>query len=87
MNMPEAMMKELIETKVAFIERTGIKAIELKPGYVKLSAPIKGNEKIVDAISLYDKSPLDSMMFGSESQGMNLLVTWIWFACFRIKSR
>jgi acyl-coenzyme A thioesterase PaaI-like protein len=42
--MPEAMMKQLIETKVAFIERSGIKAIELKPGYVKLSAPIKGNE-------------------------------------------
>ena len=38
------MMKELIETKVAFIERAGIKAIELKSGYVKLSAPIKGNE-------------------------------------------
>jgi len=43
-NIPEAMIKQLIETKVAFIERAGIKALELKPGYVKLGAPLKGNE-------------------------------------------
>lgn len=44
MNIPEAMIKQLIETKVAFIERAGIKALELKPGYVKLGAPLEGNE-------------------------------------------
>jgi thioesterase domain-containing protein len=44
MNLTKEMMKQLLETRVAFIERTGVKALELERGHVKLMAPLKGNE-------------------------------------------
>lgn len=44
MNMPPEMIKQLLETKVAFVERTGLKALELQPRHVKLMVPLKGNE-------------------------------------------
>jgi acyl-coenzyme A thioesterase PaaI-like protein len=37
-------LKQFIEKPFAFVERMGLKALELKPGYVKLTAPIAGNE-------------------------------------------
>jgi len=40
---PEA-LKQFIEKPFAFVERMGLKALELKPNYVKLAAPIAGNE-------------------------------------------
>jgi acyl-coenzyme A thioesterase PaaI-like protein len=40
---PEA-LKQFIEKPFAFVERIGLKALELKPNYVKLAAPIAGNE-------------------------------------------
>jgi len=36
-----------VETKVAFVERMKLKALELKPGHVKLAAPLQGNENHV----------------------------------------
>lgn len=44
MNMPPEMIKQLLETKVAFVERTGLKALQLQPRHVKLMVPLKGNE-------------------------------------------
>ena len=44
MNIPPEMIKHLLETKVAFVERTGLKALELQPRHVKLMVPLKGNE-------------------------------------------
>ena len=44
MSMPKEMMKQMLETKVAFIERTGLKALDLEPRRVKLMVPLKGNE-------------------------------------------
>jgi acyl-coenzyme A thioesterase PaaI-like protein len=44
MNMPLETMKQLLETRVAFVERTGIKAVVLEPRHVKLMAPLKENE-------------------------------------------
>ncbi len=44
MNLSREMIKELVETKVPFVERMGIKAVELEPRRVKLSAPLRGNE-------------------------------------------
>ena len=44
---PTEMMKELIETKVGFVERMGLKVLELSPRFVKLLAPLNGNENHV----------------------------------------
>ncbi|MDQ7782904.1 MAG: YiiD C-terminal domain-containing protein [Desulfomonilaceae bacterium] len=44
MNMPFDYMKHLLETTVAFVERTGVKALELEPRRVRLMAPLRGNE-------------------------------------------
>jgi len=35
---------QFVEKPFAFVERTGIRAIELGPRHVKLKAPLKGNE-------------------------------------------
>jgi thioesterase domain-containing protein len=40
-------IKNRLETTVAFVERMKLKALELKPGYVKLWAPLQGNENHV----------------------------------------
>lgn len=37
-------IRDLLESKVAFIERTGVKALVLDKGHIKLSAPLAGNE-------------------------------------------
>jgi len=37
-------IRDLLESKVAFIERTGVKALILEKGRIKLSAPLAGNE-------------------------------------------
>jgi thioesterase domain-containing protein len=37
-------VKELVEKKIAFVERMGLKVLELTPGHVKLMAPLAGNE-------------------------------------------
>ena len=36
-------IKLFVEKPFAFIERMGLQALELKPGYVKLAAPLEGN--------------------------------------------
>lgn len=40
-------LKRLLETTVAFVERTGVKALKLEPRHVKLMAPLQGNENHV----------------------------------------
>jgi len=37
-------MRELLETTVPFVQRAGLKALELAPGRVKLLMPLAGNE-------------------------------------------
>ncbi len=44
MHFTEEELKDDVEHKVAFIERIGLKALEIKPRYVKLMLPLKGNE-------------------------------------------
>ena len=44
MSMTPETMKNLLETTVAFVQRAGVKALELEPRRVKLMAPLKGNE-------------------------------------------
>jgi thioesterase domain-containing protein len=41
------LIKELVETKVAFVERMKLKALELEPCRAKLAAPLEGNENHV----------------------------------------
>ncbi len=43
-------VKELVEKKIAFVERMGLKVIELTPGHVKLIAPLQGNENHVGSM-------------------------------------
>ena len=44
------MMKEMVETKVAFIQRTGVKALILEPRRIKLWAPFQGNESHIGTV-------------------------------------
>ncbi len=50
MNFTPETVKELVEKKIAFVERMGLKVIELTPGYVKLIAPLQGNENHVGSM-------------------------------------
>jgi thioesterase domain-containing protein len=50
MNIPPELIKEAIETKVAFLERMGIRVLELEPGHVKIGAPLKGNENHIGSM-------------------------------------
>ena len=44
MDLTPETLKQFIEKPFAFVERMGLKVLELKPGYVKLAVPIAGNE-------------------------------------------
>ena len=44
MDLTPETLKQFIEKPFAFVERIGLKALELKPNHVKLAAPIAGNE-------------------------------------------
>ena len=44
MKLTPEMMKSFIEKPFDFVERMGLRVIELKPRSVKLSVPLKGNE-------------------------------------------
>jgi len=50
MDFSPEMLKQFIERPFAFVERMGLKALELKPHYVKLSIPIAGNENHIGGI-------------------------------------
>lgn len=50
MSLPMGVVKELIENKVAFLERMKLQALELRPGYVKLFAPLLGNENHIGGV-------------------------------------
>jgi acyl-coenzyme A thioesterase PaaI-like protein len=45
-----AVIKELVETKLDFLSRMKLKLVELKPRYVKLWAPLQGNENHVGSM-------------------------------------
>lgn len=44
MELSQDKMRELMETTVAFVRRSGLKALDLAPGRVKLMMPLAGNE-------------------------------------------
>ncbi len=50
MTLPANVIKELIEKKIVFLERMKLKALELRPGYVKLLAPLAGNENHIGGV-------------------------------------
>lgn len=50
MSLTPELIKQLVETKVPFVERMGLKALELAPGRVKLMAPLKGNENHINSM-------------------------------------
>jgi len=43
-------LRDLIENKIAFVERMGLKVLELRPRYVKLMAPLQGNENHIGSM-------------------------------------
>ena len=43
-------VRELVEKKIAFVERMGLKVLELMPGSVKLMAPLRGNENHIGSM-------------------------------------
>ncbi len=50
MSLSADVVKELIEKKMVFLERMNLKALELRPGYVKLLAPLAGNENHIGGV-------------------------------------
>ncbi|MGC8604192.1 MAG: YiiD C-terminal domain-containing protein [Desulfomonilaceae bacterium] len=50
MSLSADVVKELIENKMVFLERMKLKALELRPGYVKLRAPLAGNENHIGGV-------------------------------------
>ena len=40
-------IKTLVETVIPFVARTGLRCLDLRPGYVKLEMPFEGNENHV----------------------------------------
>jgi len=42
--------RNLIEKKIALVERMGLKVVELMPGYVKLTMPLEGNENHIGSM-------------------------------------
>ncbi len=44
------LIKELVENKVAFLSRMNLKVMDLRPRYVKLWAPLRGNENHVGSM-------------------------------------
>ena len=44
MTLSEETIRDFIEKKIAFVQRMGLKVLEMKPCYVRLSAPLEGNE-------------------------------------------
>jgi hypothetical protein len=43
-------IKELVERKIAFVERMGLRVMDLISGYVKLMAPLRGNENHIGSM-------------------------------------
>ncbi len=44
MELTPAEIKQFVERPFAFVERAGIRALELRPRYIKLEMPLAGNE-------------------------------------------
>ncbi len=50
MVLPPEMIQGLVEHGIPFLERMNLKVLEVRPGYVKLFAPLKGNENHVGGV-------------------------------------
>lgn len=50
MQFNEEMARHFTEDKIAFVSRMGLKALTLEPGYVKLMAPLAGNQNHIGTL-------------------------------------
>jgi len=50
MTITPEMLKNLVETIEPFVQRAGLKALELEPRRVKLMASLKGNENHIGTV-------------------------------------
>ena len=50
MTLPTEDLKAFVERKIPFVERMGLRALELRRGYVKLAAPYEGNENHIGTL-------------------------------------
>ncbi len=50
MTLPTEDLKAFVEKKIPFVERMGLRALDLRRGYVKLTAPYEGNENHIGTL-------------------------------------
>ncbi|HCF2343193.1 YiiD C-terminal domain-containing protein [Pseudomonas paraeruginosa] len=50
MPLPTELARHLTEEKIAFVQRSGLKAEALEPGYVRLRMPASGNENHIGSM-------------------------------------
>ena len=50
MGLSPEIVKELVESKIAFVARMGLKVLKLSSGHVKLMAPLRGNENHIGSM-------------------------------------
>jgi thioesterase domain-containing protein len=50
MPLPIELSRQLIEEQIAFVKRMGLKAEVLEPGYVRLKAPLDGNQNHIGSM-------------------------------------
>ncbi|WP_298186656.1 YiiD C-terminal domain-containing protein [uncultured Pseudomonas sp.] len=50
MTMPLELVRQLTEEQIAFVQRSGLKAEALEPGYVRLRMPLAGNQNHIGSM-------------------------------------
>ncbi|MDX1297692.1 MAG: YiiD C-terminal domain-containing protein [Pseudomonas sp.] len=50
MSMPLELVRQLTEEQIAFVQRSGLKAEVLEPGYVRLCMPLTGNQNHIGSM-------------------------------------
>lgn len=50
MSMPAELIRQLTEEQIAFVQRSGLKAEALEPGYVRLRMPLAGNQNHIGSM-------------------------------------
>lgn len=50
MSMPLELIRQLTEEQIAFVQRSGLKAEVLEPGYVRLLMPLAGNQNHIGSM-------------------------------------
>lgn len=50
MGMPNELIRQLTEEQIAFVQRSGLKAEILEPGFVRLCMPLQGNQNHIGSM-------------------------------------